>query len=190
MSWTALIPLKAAGDRKSRLADRLSAEARERLSRQLFDHVAGVLSAHPAIASVLPLSTRRPEGWTRDWLADEDRGLNPALMTARASLGLGPLLVIHADLPLLSADGIDRLLEGGDREGLAIAPDRHLSGTNALAIADGRPFDFRFGPDSFAIHRRQAGERCAVIEHPGLGLDLDTGEDLDAAIAAGFLFDA
>jgi 2-phospho-L-lactate guanylyltransferase len=93
-------------------------------------------------------------------------------------------LVIHADLPLLSVDDIAALLTG-DGASSAIAPDRHGSGTNALALVEPRGFDFAFGPNSFTRHC-VAARGARIVTRLGLGLDIDTAADLDAANSAGF----
>jgi 2-phospho-L-lactate guanylyltransferase len=182
--WVAIVPLKTAGDRKTRLAERLSAEERAALSRRMFAHVVDVLKANPRI-KVVVLSYQRPDGWDGAWVADAGRGLNGELEAARAALGQTGLLVLHADLPLLESADVDALLTGAERQEIAIAPDRHGSGTNGLALMPGARIAFRFGPDSFRLHREQAA-RGAVVERPGFGLDLDTPDDLAAAEDAGF----
>ena len=182
MNWTALVPLKPQAERKSRLAERLSSCDRAQLSRDLFGHVAAVLASVPGIAKLVVLADQRPEGWSGGWLADGGAGLNAELQATPAAR---PLLVIHADLPMLTAGDVSALLAAAEAAGSAIAPDRHDSGTNALALADGAPFVFRFGADSFAKHRLQMPQ-AAVVRRPGLALDLDTPDDLDAAAALGW----
>jgi 2-phospho-L-lactate guanylyltransferase len=185
MRWTAVIPFKGTGERKTRLAGQLSPPERQRLSRQMFMHVVGVLSAVPDLSDIAVLSDQRTEGWTGRLVFDEGRGLNAELRALAESLGSAPLLVIHADLPLLQSDDVLMLLsEAGG--GYAIGPDRHASGTNALALGNPRGFGFAFGADSFARHVAAARGRAGVVKRLGLGLDIDTPDDLKAAIAAGF----
>lgn len=95
------------------------------------------------------------------------------------------MLVIHGDLPFVSVEDIAVILaEAGG--GCAIAPDRQGSGTNAIALSDPTGFGFAFGPDSFARHLTAAKGQARVVARPGLGFDIDTPDDLDAAIAIGF----
>ena len=185
MSWTAIVPFKPAGERKTRLAEVLSADERDSLAEQLFAHVLTVLGAAPRIASVLVLSRLRPSHWTGPWRADTGLGLNPELQAARAAIA-GPVMVLHSDLPLLAAHDLDKLIDSAERAGLAIAPDRHGSGTNAIAIADGRRFAFSFGADSYRLHRRQIDHGWRMVPAPGLAIDIDTPEDLDLAVGRGF----
>jgi 2-phospho-L-lactate guanylyltransferase len=187
MNWTALVPLKPPEARKTRMAERLSQNERVALSEKLFAHVVGVLAQHPAIERVVVLAPEKPAAWTGVWVVDAGRGLNGELEAARRSLAPGPLLIVHADLPLLSPADLDALLAGAAAQGVAIAPDRHGTGTNALALAAERMLVFSFGADSFRHHADQAPDR-AVICRNGLALDLDTPEDLEQAVAAGFRF--
>ena len=185
MTWTAVIPLKGRGEGKTRLASRLGPEERRRLIQQLFRHVAGVLRQSPAISKIVLLSDLRPDDWTGEFVADQARGLNHELQSLAEMLGPHPLLIIHADLPLVSSDDIAALL-AEPLEGCAIAPDREGTGTNALALRDPSGFAFAFGVDSFARHLEEARDGARIVARQGLGLDIDTPDDLDAAIALGF----
>ncbi len=183
MTWRALVPLKAAGGRKTRLAGRLDAAARDRLGLAMFSHVVATLSA--AGVAVTVVSPVRPIGWDGDWLADAGDDLNAALEQASAHLGPRKLVIVHADLPFLTVEDVRALLDTADRTGLALAPDRHGSGTNAVAISGGAPLRFCFGAGSMAGFVAQAGGRHRMICRDGLSRDLDTLDDLDAAIAEG-----
>ena len=182
MKWTALVPLKSAGLRKTRLASILTADQRDRLSEFMFAHVVSMLARQPRIGRIIMLSAEKPPGWRWGFAADRGRGLNAELASARAALGAAPLLVLPADLPLLRGEVIAALLAAASRTP-ALAPDRHGKGTNAVAIPPVHPFLFRFGPDSFRRHRAQMKE-ALIIRRPGFALDLDTKEDLIRAGAA------
>jgi 2-phospho-L-lactate guanylyltransferase len=185
VTWLAVIPLKGRGERKTRLAGRLDEVQRRRLSQALFEHVSKVLRASPAIAEVALLSDARPSDWEGGFFLDEGRGLNAELDLLAKAIGPRPLLVIHADLPLLSAEDIAVLLAEAEA-GCAIACDREGRGTNAVALHDPSGFHFAFGPESFARHLAATKRRARVVRRLGLGLDIDTPDDLDAATALGF----
>jgi 2-phospho-L-lactate guanylyltransferase len=146
----------------------------------------GELRKVPRIGPIHVLSPAIPDGWQGEWFEDHGRGLNAELEAARQAMSPARLLVIHADLPLVAAKDIEALLDAAEFAGVAIAPDRHGSGTNALAIAGDRPLRFCFGEDSFALHRAQVGEDCPVLQRRGLALDIDTPDDLDFASCQGF----
>lgn len=184
MTWTVIVPLKPAGMRKGRLAPCLDRAGRDRLALVMFEHVTATITS--AGASIAAVSPKRPTGWTKAWYQDDGESLNAALAELRAA-NPRRFAVIHADLPFLAVDDIAALFAAADESGLAIAPDRHGSGTNAVAIADERPFSFRFGSGSLAAFTADAGVRHAMVRTPGLMRDVDTPADLDEAIAAGAL---
>lgn len=186
MSWTALVPLKAAAARKSRLSDCLSSEARIGLSEILFRHLLDVLDRCPNVGRVVVLSQNRPNGWPGLWIADRGGGLNSEVGSAAQALGEEDLLVIHADLPAVSADDVAALIVAA-RDGVAIAPDRHGTGTNAIALADASGFPFAFGAGSFRRHRELTGGRARIVDRPGLAIDIDTPADITVALSLGDL---
>jgi 2-phospho-L-lactate guanylyltransferase len=132
-------------------------------------------------------------------------GLNAALDHARrgvraASAGPVRLLVVHADLPLLTPDDVTAVLDAP--ADVVVATDRHGTGTNLLALpllfpscqdesrvdrrhvltASGeQEYGFRFGTGSRAAHEAEAsrlGLSSAVVHRPGTAADLDTVDDL------------
>jgi 2-phospho-L-lactate guanylyltransferase len=186
VNWSAVIPFKGSAERKTRLGSRLGMGERQGLSQELFAHVVSVLQKAPTLRDVALLSDVRPGNWKGPFILDQGRGLNAELSALVASQRPVRLLVIHADLPLLSVDDVAALITD-DAAACTIAPDRHGTGTNALAIAEPFGFGFAFGPDSFARHWAAAMGKARVVTRPGLGLDIDTAADLDAAISAGFV---
>ena len=181
MNWTAIVPIKPTGLGKTRLAGLLGPDQRARLGERMRDHVLAVLGGIPNL-EVRLLCPSPPADWAGHWIADTGRGLNAEIRSAARTVS-SRLLVVHADLPMLQADDIKALL-GAAKNGIAIAPDRHGTGTNALALADPRALRFVFGPDSFARHRRQAPD-AIVIDRPGLAHDLDTPDDLAVLLGSG-----
>jgi len=187
MGWTALLPFKPPAQRKSRLAGLLAPDARIALSQLLFDRVIRALEGSGKVGAIHLLAADRPAGWTGGWHADLGRGLNVEIEVACAAIGRSPLLVLHADLALLQPMDVDVLLDAAEQVGRAIAPDRHGQGTNAVALYDDRPFAFAFGTGSLAAHRSQGP--AALVDRLGLTLDVDSPDDLAAAMAHGFRAD-
>lgn len=183
--WRALVPIKQGANGKSRLASVLSCEERDALALRMARHVLAELKNCAAIAEIAILSTNCPEWWPGNWAEDRRQGLNTELAAWRHSIGEAPVLIIHADLPMLRAPEVNDLLAAATAQGIALATDRAGKGSNALAIADGRAFDFRFGPGSRNLHAAQV-PGLAVIDLPGLTADIDTPEDLAFARASGF----
>ena len=183
--WRAVVPIKQGANGKSRLASVLSREERDALALRMALHVLAELEACAPIAEIAILSAACPKWWPGTWAVDRGQGLNAELGAWRGTAGKEPILIVHADLPLLRAAELDELLSIAGAQGIALATDRAGEGSNALAIADGRRFDFRFGPESRQLHARQA-PGLAVLDLPGLTADIDTPEDLAFARAHGF----
>lgn len=183
--WRAVVPFKLGPDAKSRLGEILSPSERTALSLRMASHVLAVLAACERIAEITLLSVDRPAWWNGAWAADSGRGLNAELTGWRARQGGAPVLVVHTDLPLLGPQEIAALLEAAEASGAALATDRAGDGSNALAIADGRAFTFRFGNGSRALHAAQ-DPAMPVLAMPGLATDLDTPADAAFLASQGF----
>jgi 2-phospho-L-lactate/phosphoenolpyruvate guanylyltransferase len=116
-----------------------------------------------------------------------NRALQTATEAARAE-GAQAVLIVHADLPRVTAGELQAMTGGMDGSPrVVVAPDRHGRGTNALLCAPPGLIEYRFGEGSFALHCTQAqaaGARLVVHSAPGLALDIDLPEDLDVLSAA------
>lgn len=187
MKWTAIIPARVGGPRKTRLSDCLSAAQRERLSDELLAHVAHVVGAHPRIDRTVVLSPVRPRDFHCEWRVDNGRGINAELAAVRLQLQPEGLLVVLADLPSLDRGDIDALIDAADETGIALAPDHLETGTNAIAIHHSRSFRFAFGPESLCAHLLAADGRTGFVRRAGLACDVDRPEDLVRAASTGVL---
>lgn len=176
--WAAIVPWKQGPYTKSRLSGMLDLAERQALAFAMAQSVMTCLSQVQSIASVHLLAPAAVPQWPCHWVRDEGRGLNEELAAARDHMRTSPVVIVHADLPRLTADDMACLLTAAASSGAAFAPDRHGRGTNAVALWDSRPFQFGFGPDSLAHHRHQRSD-AAIIARPGLGFDVDTPSDLD-----------
>lgn len=192
-----VIPVKPFREGKSRLAGVLNPEERERLNRWLLQHVLRTVQAVESPVRVLVvsrdpgvLSAARQEG-AQTLLESGATTLNRTLQRTVALLrgqGMQTMLVLPADLPRVTAEDVQLLLEElekplGDHPGrLVIAPDHLHQGTNALGLAPAdEGYTFAFGPGSFYQHIAQArrqGRFVQVVDRPGLAYDLDLPEDL------------
>lgn len=192
MSLFALVPVKPFSESKSRLANILSPDERAELSRGLLTHTLQVLADVPEIAQTLVVS-RDPAALTlaRQYRAQAlletgagelNAALTQATQAAQAS-GAESLLILPTDLPLLSAEALRQLIAESKTEPfLAIAPDRHEDGTNALLVRPPDLIRYAFGAHSFQRHitqARQVGAPVRICRLPELALDVDTPEDLE-----------
>ncbi len=191
MSCWVIIPIKAKGDGKQRLASVLDADQRANLVRHMLNHVVEIVGVSAGVDRLCLLG---PDDYGLSHimrLSDQGDGLNPALTAALAvakSAGASRVVFIAADLPLLRPKDVERLCHAPDNTPLPntiiIAPDRHGSGTNALSLplpAAGQ-FRFAYGAGSFAAHDAEAyrlGLDVDIIHSKGLARDIDMPEDLD-----------
>jgi 2-phospho-L-lactate guanylyltransferase len=191
MTTWAIIPVKASPESKSRLAGVLEAPARAALVEAMLARVLDAATGARNVARVGLLGTPQgtpPEGVAL--LAEPGGGLNAAVTAAlgeAAAKGAGRVVFIHGDLPQVTARDLE-LLAAAPAGEIAIAPDRHGTGTNALSLPlpEARGFSFAFGPDSFARHNAEAerlGLKIEEIHSPGLARDVDEPEDLADAAA-------
>lgn len=191
MSCWALVPIKRRSAAKQRLGGWLSPELRLTLTRTMLESVVDALRNSRSVDRIAFASVERdtiPEEFPV--LPDTGGGLNAVLEDARRTLsarGAGTLLVLPADLPLISAADVDAVVESGRRGGFALATDDAGRGTNALFLKTGAAFRYQFGPDSRVRHLEEAmriGCRPAEVSFPGLSFDVDEPPDLDRLLAA------
>jgi FO synthase len=184
MSTWALVPIKRPDLCKTRLATVLQPREREALVRSLLLHVLATLRATPGIDHVAVVSSER-DGVPDDvsLFFDEGADLNSSLekgIERAIGAGASTLFIIPADLPLLQVEDIARMLTAARDEGIALAPDRHELGTNALCMRASERLSMQFGDNSFAKHTEQAATRfgeAVCVRSPTLGFDLDTAAD-------------
>ncbi|WP_216894807.1 2-phospho-L-lactate guanylyltransferase [Nocardia alni] len=115
--------------------------------------------------------------------------LNLALADAAAAVrhrhGAVDLLALQADLPALRPGELRDMLTTAPASGRALVADHTGQGTAALLVrADAAPLAPLFGPDSARRHV-DSGAKDLAGEWPGLRLDVDTAEDLRAAVLLG-----
>lgn len=187
----AVIPVGALDGAKSRLGGVLDAEERHDLALRLADTTIRSAVATPGIAETLVIT---PDDTVRGVamaagarpILQRSRGLNAALREARAEAlagGATAMLILPTDLPRVSPAAIGALLERlSDDAGplVALVPDRHGRGTNALLLAPPDVIDVCFGGDSHAAHAAAAADAGARFIDLGgpLTYDLDTPDDL------------
>ncbi len=175
-----VIPVKAFGQAKERLAGVLRADQRRHLAQVLATRV--VLAAAP-----LPVFVVCDDDEVATWATSLGAtvawtpalGLNAAVRTAVGSLatsGIDVVTVAHGDLAEPSTLGSLPVIDG-----VTLVPDTRRDGTNVIVVQTALPFEFGYGPGSFERHRRECarlGVAHLVVESI-LGRDVDVPSDLD-----------
>jgi 2-phospho-L-lactate/phosphoenolpyruvate guanylyltransferase len=196
LNATAILPVKRFGAAKQRLAGGIDDERRAAVIAAMLEDVLEAIGDARAVERTIvvtgePAAVELALAAGAEVLPDpEDGGHSGAALAgiARAKeLGASCALLLPGDCPLLDPRDLERLLTGLPERYAAVVPDRHGSGTNALALAPPDAIRPAFGEGSCARHvaaAREAGVPFSVEELPSLGLDLDTPADVIALTRA------
>jgi 2-phospho-L-lactate guanylyltransferase len=179
---------------KQRLGDALERGSRRSLVQAMFSDVLGALRRTESVDAIAVVT----DDVVAESLASGDRiavlpdgreaGQSHATeigISYARDHGFDRVLLVPGDTPLLDPVELEEMLARCEREAVAVAvvPDRHGTGTNALLISPPGTFAPSFGPDSLERHLTAAREDGVVhrVEHvPSLALDIDTPADLAA----------
>ncbi len=161
MTYWAIVPVKPLMRGKSRLAGVLTPDERADLNRRLLIHTLSTLATIAEIEQILVISRDHTAlALARSFGARtvQENGaphLNIALARATAvakNFSARGVLVVPADLPLLSSEDIGAILaRAAQPPVVVVAPDRRRQGTNALLISPVGLIDFEFGPELFSL---------------------------------------
>jgi 2-phospho-L-lactate guanylyltransferase len=188
----AIIPVGTLEGAKTRLGDTLDAEERQDLAERLLARTVAAALSVERLADVLVISPdrvvlRRAADLGARTLRQRSAGLNAGLAEARTDViagGADAILVLPIDLAFVSPEALIEVLEpvSGAASGavVALVPDRHGTGTNALALRPPGVIELAFGPNSRAAHREAAEAAGADYLEVGgpLAIDIDTPADL------------
>lgn len=192
MRATAVLPVKRFAAAKQRLATGIEDERREALVAAMLEDVLAAIGGARSIERTIvvsgdPRAQEVAASTAADVLPDPaDKGHVPAASAgiARAEAdGAECVILLPGDCPLLDPRELDKLLTGLPTRYVAIVPDRHGSGTNALVLAPPQAIRPAFGEGSCARHvaaAREAGIPFGVEKLASLALDLDTPADVVA----------
>lgn len=198
MRATAVLPVKRFAHAKSRLLDTVGPPGRAALLRAMLADVLAALDRAERIERVIVVSGEgraekvameaakrvpTPIEVLRD---PDDRGHSEAavlgIVRAKA-LSADCAALLPGDCPLLDAAELDSALGRMAAGRVAVVPDRHGSGTNAVLLAPADAIGPAFGEESCERHldrARRAGHDAVREELSSLALDLDTPDDLEA----------
>lgn len=194
----AVLPAKDLVDAKSRLAEALSPAERRLLFRTMFEDVLTALAGATSLDGIAVVTRDTEAGAVaRSYGArlihePENQGQTAAIERAAAVLkadGVHGMLTIPGDTPLVSAAEIETVLAAHTSPtAMTIVPAHDHRGSNCIAVSPPGLISFSFGNDSFQPHlaaARRAGIEPRVIDLPGIGLDVDTPDDLRMLIGRG-----
>ena len=186
-----IIPIKSLNQAKHRLKHVLYPDERQEFFKAMFEDVLSTMMSVPdfeqvAVATVCPaaciiakkygaivLSTSQDEGQT----AAVERSAK--ILDARE---ITSMLVIPGDVPLVTVEEIKIVLDLHEKApSMTIVPAQDELGSNCIALSPTIAAPLRFGPNSYFPHLETARKLGLSLQSPkltGLGLDIDTPEDL------------
>jgi 2-phospho-L-lactate guanylyltransferase len=189
---TAILPVKRFGAAKQRLAAGIDDARRAAVvAAMLEDVLEAIGEARPIERTIVvtsePLAADLAIAAGAEALPDPDEGGHSGAALAGVArpqeLGAHCVVLLPGDCPLLDPRELERLLTGMPEQFVTVVPDRHGTGTNALALAPPDAIRPAFGEGSCARHvaaAREADMPYEVEDLPSLALDLDTPADVVA----------
>jgi 2-phospho-L-lactate guanylyltransferase len=192
----AAIPVKDLVNAKERLIPLLSPRERRELASAMLEDVLTALSLAP-LDRVLVV-TRDPEviGLARRFdvlILQEEANLGHTEAVALAqrhaqALGVDRFLAIPGDVPLVTVEEIAAICRSAPAPGALFVPSQSGLGTNGACLTPPDLMPLKFGEPSFQNHlsaARARGIEPVVLPLHGLGLDIDSLEDLHALLERG-----
>lgn len=191
-----LVPVKNLANAKQRLSSVLAPAERQELAQAMCADVLETLASwnsRPNVSVVTGDPFARDLAWRHrfDVIADTTNpGETGAIEIATAiakERHATHTLVIPADIPLIKAEDLQKVVDAAPETGAVLVPDAARRGTNAALRTPADLFPLRFGNDSFLPHLAAAkatGLPCIVLKLASMALDVDRPEDLQELAAA------
>ena len=198
MKATAIVPVKRFARAKQRLLEVIDPPARAALAKAMLADVIGGITESRLVERLIVVTgegraerialehaqrARTPiEVFREPDDAGHSRAATLGIVRAKA-LGADAVALLPGDCPLLDPAELDGALDRLGPDAVAVVPDRHGTGTNALLLSPPDAIAPGFGAGSHALHVERAERRgLAVSSEPldSLALDLDTADDLEA----------
>jgi 2-phospho-L-lactate guanylyltransferase len=197
----AIVPVKALGLAKRRLAPVLPEAVRRRLVLTMLEDVLAAASSVEEIARILvvtpdrevaALAERKGAAIVPEPDIEPGSQLNTAVEGGIAfalARGAAQALILPADVPLATPAELASLIRSrGSKPGVTLAPSHDSNGTNALLLAPPNALTPGYGPGSYLVHMSQAMARhidVHVMHLAGISRDIDEPADLVHLSAAG-----
>ena len=199
MQWTLVVPLKPLARAKSRLSDTAHDGVRPGLALAFAQDTVAAALAAAAVRGVVvvtddPLASRELAALGARTVPEDARegsqdGLNAALRHAAAVVRdvrpQSPVAALNADLPALRPGELTRVLDAAAEFPRSFLPDAAGTGTTLLAASPGHDLSPVFGPASRRRHRNSGAAELALTGVDSVRQDVDTGDDLRAALGLG-----
>ena len=195
---TAVVPIKRFNAAKQRLADAFTPEFRSSLAAIMLRDVLATLAAAPSLCRIAVVTLDAEAGRIAKYFGARlmteaaDDGYTEAATAAVGTLareGAAGVLIVPGDIPGVEVSDIEILLRAhAVAPAFSIVPARD-GGSNAVMCSPPDIVPLGFGKRSSRVHlarARAAGLTPSIIAIPRIALDIDTLEDVQAFVKAGF----
>jgi 2-phospho-L-lactate guanylyltransferase len=193
----AAVPDKDLVNAKERLIPLLSPRERQELARAMLEDVLTALSLAPLDRILVITRDREVMDLARRFdvsLLPEEANLGHTEAVALAqryagTIGADRFLTIPGDIPLVTDEEITAICHSApSAPGVLFVPSQSGLGTNGACLTPPELMPLKFGEPSFQNHltaARARGIEPVVLPLHGLGLDIDSPEDLCALLERG-----
>jgi len=185
----AIVPVKVLRKSKTRLSSILQPKERTELTIAMLMDVLSALRKSRMIDSIIVVSADRNvlklgrQLGANSLREEPRRGLNNAINQAihKHKWENSTVLVVHADLPLLTCKEVNTFLREAQGCPIAIARSKDETGTNAMVVNPAQVIRPAFGKGSYKrhisiFHRTKLQFKVQRIQ--GFGFDIDEPKDL------------
>ena len=185
----AIVPVKHLATSKSRLAAILTPEERKSLTLAMLKDVINAIKGSMIQETIVVGSDlcvcEVVVNAGATYIEEETKGLNKAVSSSiewSIKRGAEAVLILPADIPLLSSGDIDKIIELAKdaKSALILSPSRN-EGTNALLLKPPNLIPVTYGPESLKKHIEYGRNKDAFVKLQYLSsvaFDIDSQEDL------------
>jgi 2-phospho-L-lactate guanylyltransferase len=195
MSVWAAVPVKEFAGAKQRLSPLLTPQQREALAVAMLEDVLSALADAPLdgimVNTLDPRATELAKRYDARVVTDDARNGHTGAVTAMARILAAEghdMLTVPGDIPRVTATEIAAVVKARKpAPSLTIVPARDELGSNAMLCSPPLAMPFRFGDNSYFPHlatARGLGIEPTIVKLPGIGLDIDQPEDVEAFLSA------
>jgi 2-phospho-L-lactate/phosphoenolpyruvate guanylyltransferase len=189
-----LIPFKSLATAKQRLAEALDSSQRSQLAEAM---LRDVLTAASGVRDLVDVAIVTGDSRAQQLAADhgflviedtrnesETAAIEMATQWAEEH-GYDTTIVVPADIPLIAAEELHRVLDAAPEEGAVFVPAYDRRGSNCILRRPASIIPLRFGNDSFLPHceaMTKTGKELVIVEMEGIGLDIDNPHELEMLV--------
>ena len=194
MSTFAVVPVKTLLKSKTRLSNFFTFQERILFTLAMLEDVLNALKSSNVSRTVVISSDLTVERFVKNFgmtfLKETQEGLNQAVNQATkwcARNAAEWILVLPADVPLITSNDIDQLVKLALNNSVVISPSRN-GGTNALLQTPPGVISPCFGSDSFKKHICKALAKhvqTKIYVSSNVMLDIDSEKDLEQLLKVG-----